>query len=194
MRLFASMMSTKQGVRQNVTVWTEFFEAAVLMVLAMASVGLWTLRVTVAAQGRKRLGALVAAVEALVFAVTFSHLVTDLHRPGRLLGYSIGVAIGTALGLEATERLTRRSVELEVIVRGRDTTLVDLLHQCGWPATWHHAAGARGDVTVIVSTVAAADVGDLLDMVRRTAPDAFWAEREISLVRSSIPSPSASCR
>lgn len=173
--------------------WTEVFEAAALMLLAMASVGLWTLRVTVASQGRKRLGAVVAAAEALVFAVTFSHLVTDLNQPGRLIGYAMGVAVGTALGLEATERLTRRSVELEVIVGGRDTTLADLLHHCGWAATWHHASGARGDVTVIVSTVMASDVDDLLGIVARTAPDAFWAEREVSVARGSLPSPARIC-
>ena len=103
-------------------------------------------------------------------------------------------AIGTAFGLEATERLTRRSVELEVILRGRDTALVDLLHQCGWPATWHHAAGAHGDVTVVVSTVAARDIHDLLGIVTRAFPDAFWTEREISGVRSVRPSLSPTCR
>jgi uncharacterized protein YebE (UPF0316 family) len=174
--------------------WAEVMNAAALMALAIASVGLWTLRVTVAAQGRKGLGSVVAAVEAIVFAVTFSNLVTDLHRPGRLFGYAVGVAIGTAFGLEATERLTQRSIELEVVMRGSDTALVDLLHQCGWPATWHHAAGAHGDVTVIVSTVAASDIHDLLGIVTRAFPDAFWTEREISGVRGVRPSFSPTCR
>ncbi|MDQ4133264.1 MAG: hypothetical protein M3179_08685, partial [Actinomycetota bacterium] len=49
--------------------------------LAVASVGLWTLRVALAARGRKLAGAMVAAVEAIVFATAFTRLASDLDAP-----------------------------------------------------------------------------------------------------------------
>lgn len=74
-------------------------ESLTLMLMSMGSVGLWTLRVTMAAHDRRIVAAAVAAVESIVFAVSFSQLVADLEQIHRLVGYSSGVAIGTYAGM-----------------------------------------------------------------------------------------------
>ena len=68
---------------------------AAMALLAIASVGLWTLRVAVTARGRSGIAAVVAAVEAVVFAVAFTNVAANLDSPVRILGYAAGVAIGT---------------------------------------------------------------------------------------------------
>ena len=85
----------------------------VMAAMAMGSVGLWTLRVTFAARGRKLLGAAVAAVEAVVFAMAFSNLTASLDAPVRVIGYAVGVAIGTVLGLSLDERASRGKSEMQ---------------------------------------------------------------------------------
>ena len=59
-----------------------FADAAGMAALAMGSVALWTVRVALAARGRKFAGG-VAAVEALVFALAFTHLAAALDAPER---------------------------------------------------------------------------------------------------------------
>ena len=66
--------------------------AAGMALLAMASVGLWTLRVALTARGRKSIAAAVAAVEAVVFAVAFTNVAAHLDSPARIAGYAAGVA------------------------------------------------------------------------------------------------------
>ena len=73
--------------------------------LAMASVGLWSLRVALAAKGRKAAGAVVAAAEAIVVALAFTHVASGLDAPERVAAYAVGVAVGTILGLAVDERL-----------------------------------------------------------------------------------------
>ncbi len=85
--------------------WTETLAMAAL---SSAGVGLWTLRVAVAARGLKTLCALVASAEALLFAVTFSRLVSDLATPGRIFGYLLGVAAGSVAGLWIDDRVGRQ--------------------------------------------------------------------------------------
>ena len=74
-----------------------------------------TLRVTLAARGKKLLGAAAAAVEAVVFAVVFSSLAASLDAPARLIGYAIGVAAGTLVGLFIDERASRGTSEVQVV-------------------------------------------------------------------------------
>jgi len=155
-------------------------EAPLMALLAMASVGLWTLRVAIAARGMKLAGAIVASIEAVVFALTFSHLVTDLGSPDRLAGYAVGVAIGTALGLVANDHLTPGHTELHLVSAGDGPALVDALRSRHWPATWSAADGPTGAVAQVWVTVDDQRVGALVDDVRDVAPEAFWTLRRLA--------------
>ena len=73
----------------------ELLAAGAMALLAMASVGLWTLRVALTARGRRPIAATVAAVEAVVFAVAFTNVAAHLDSPVRIAGYAGGVAFGT---------------------------------------------------------------------------------------------------
>jgi uncharacterized protein YebE (UPF0316 family) len=140
--------------------------------LATASVGLWTLRVALAARGRKLAGAVVAAVEAVVFAVAFTRL--DLAAPERVGGYAVGVAFGTLLGLALDERLSGGQSELRVVVPGLQPCLVQTLRNGGWPATSFTGDGADGPVTLLFVAADDSRLPALLEDIRRTVPGASW--------------------
>ena len=84
----------------------ELAAAAGMALLAITSVGLWTLRVALTARGRRGIGATVYAVEAVIFAVAFTNVAANLDSPVRVAGYAAGVALGTVLGLTADRRLS----------------------------------------------------------------------------------------
>lgn len=67
--------------------------------LAVGSVGLWTLRVALTARGSRVVGSSVAATEAVVFVVAFSHVTGSLNAPLQVAIYGVGVGVGTFLGL-----------------------------------------------------------------------------------------------
>ncbi|HEX2192196.1 MAG TPA: DUF5698 domain-containing protein [Acidimicrobiales bacterium] len=147
--------------------------------MALVNVGLWTLRVAFAARGRKLLGAGVAALEAVVFAVAFSSLAASLDAPVRVVGYGLGVAAGTLVGLTLDERASRGKSEIQVVVDGDDRTLVERLRGLGWPTTWFPAEGLRGSVTVALVTVDDAQVRHVVKVVQQSVPDAFWAVQQL---------------
>lgn len=73
--------------------------------LAVGSVGLWTLRVALTARGSRALGSAVAATEAVVFVVAFSHVTGSLDALLQVAIYGVGVGTGTYLGLTIDRRI-----------------------------------------------------------------------------------------
>lgn len=70
-----------------------------LTALTTLNVGLWTLRVALAAAGRRVLAAVVASVEAVLFSLAFGTVVEALDDPVRIAAYAVGVGAGTLLGI-----------------------------------------------------------------------------------------------
>lgn len=165
---------------------------AAMAAMALASVGLWTLRVACAARGRKMVGAAVAAVEAVVFAVAFSHLAANLDAPIRVLGYAVGVAAGTLLGLFIDELGSHGKSEIKVVVHGEGRPVAETLAGLGWPATSFPAEGPRGSVTVAFVAVEDGQVPHVLTALRRTFPDAFWSIQQLRRLHPSLLGPGLS--
>ena len=153
--------------------------------LAIASVGLWTVRVALAARARRAAGAVVAAVEALVFTLAFTRLASDLDSPARVGGYAVGVAIGTLLGLSIDERMSGGQSEVRVAVNGLQPALVQSLRRQGWPATSLTADGPSGPVTLVFVAADDARMPSLIQELRRVAPEAFWTVHRLGKVHAS---------
>lgn len=163
------------------------FDALKMTSLALVSVGLWTLRVALTAKGRRLTGAAIAAVEASVFALVFASLVSDLDRPGRIIGYALGVAMGTLIGMSLDKHLSRGQSALRIVVPGSGALLLDALRGRGWPATGLPASGLQGQATMLMIAVDNNCLDSLMEDVRRLAPDVFWTVERLHLasVRSA---------
>jgi uncharacterized protein YebE (UPF0316 family) len=154
-------------------------EIATMFGLALLSVSMWTFRVAITARGLKLASAAMAAVEAVIYVLSFSQLLADLSSPGRLMGYAAGVAVGTAVGLVLDDKTTRGHTELHLIARGDRADLVDRFRAQGWPATYSTAFGPEGPVTMMWLTVADSEVRQVSDLARQQAPEEFFTLRSL---------------
>lgn len=165
--------------------------AGVMTLLAFVNVGLWTLRVALTARGRRLAGGVVAAAEAVMFALVFSNLMADLASWDRVAGYALGVAVGTVAGLVVSDHVNPGGAVVEVVVAGDGADLRRALHAGGWPATTIPAAGVDGAATMAFLAIPANRTADVLDVVRTTVPDAFWTVRPTNAVGGSRALPRA---
>lgn len=164
----------------------ELLAAGAMALLAITSVGLWTLRVALTARGRRAVGATVAAVEAVIFAVAFTNVAAHLDSPFRVAGYAAGVAFGTVLGLTADRRISAGVFEVDIIVPGRRIDTAERLRTLGWPATTFAADGPSGPVTLICIAVDDSRLAELTAAVRQVAPDAFWTVQRLGTAHASV--------
>jgi len=164
----------------------EFLGAGGMALLAITSVGLWTLRVALTARGRRAIGATVAAIEAVIFAVAFTNVAAHLDSPVRMAGYAAGVAFGTVVGLTADRRLSSGVSEVDIVVPGRDTDTAERLLQLGWPATTFPAEGPSGPVTLICIAVDDNRLAELTAAIRLVAPQSFWTIQRLGTTHASV--------
>jgi hypothetical protein len=86
--------------------------AAGLAAVSTVSVALWTLRVALAARGRRLAASGTASVEALLFVAAFGRVLDALDEPLHLLSYAVGVAAGTFVGLTLETRAEERRMSV----------------------------------------------------------------------------------
>ena len=160
----------------------------VLAGMGAASVSVWTLRVALTAEARKGAAALVAGVEAVVFALVFSSVLASLASPVEVAGYALGVAGGTFVGLLADGKLSTGQSAVRTVVDGDGRELAGALRALGWPVTRFTGEGVRGPATLLLVVVDVARTGPLLDDLGRLAPGGFWTvERVQSAHAAALP-------
>jgi hypothetical protein len=128
--------------------------AAGMAAVSTVSVALWTLRVALAARGRRLAASGTASVEALLFVVAFGRVMDALDEPVRLVGYAAGVAAGTFIGLTLETRAEeRRTSSGRAAAHGfaDRSSLLDnpscprLLPRSGWSVLASVSASPPGD-------------------------------------------------
>ena len=162
----------------------ELWESLQMAGLAVMSVGLWTMRVALTARGRRLAGSITAGIEALVFLVAFSSVMSEMDEIGRVAGYAGGVGLGTLLGVWLDERLSAGQSELRIVTEGHDLSLVQTLHDQGWPVTWTHGQGPLGPVTVGFVAVDDTKLRRLTAQLEKDVPDAFWTVERLKTARA----------
>ena len=153
--------------------------------LAVMSVGLWTLRVALTARGRKMAASLASAVEALVFLLAFSRVLSDIDAIERIAGYASGVGLGTLLGVWLDGRIAAGQSEVRIVTGGTEPFLAEELQRLGWPVTWMRGTGPDGDVIVAFVAVDDAKLPKLLKELERRGANAFWTVEDLRHARAS---------
>jgi hypothetical protein len=104
----------------------DLVQPVVIGVLVIAEVGVFHLRVALAARGRRGGAMLLGAVNAVISVAALGQVLTNLERPVNVVGYAVGVAIGVYLGCVADDRLRARAHGKRRRPRTRSRPLTDV--------------------------------------------------------------------
>jgi uncharacterized protein YebE (UPF0316 family) len=158
-------------------------QPVLIAVLVVLEVAVWQVRVALATRGRKRVAAVLGAVNAVISVVALGQVVTHLDRPANIAGYAVGVAVGVYVGVVADGRFAGDPVEYRVVLPGDGAGPAEDLRARGWPVTVQPALGLDGTATVLFVVVDAGRAAEVERDLERFAPDGF---RTSSRLRSAI--------
>ncbi len=162
--------------------WSALGQPVLIAVLVVLEVAVWQVRVALATRGRKRIAAVLGAVNAVMSVVALGQVVTNLDRPANVAGYALGVAVGVYLGVVVDGRFAGDPVEFRVVLSGDGAGPAGKLRARGWPVTTQSAHGLDGPVTVLFVVVDAGRTAEVERDLELLTPEGF---RTSSRLRSA---------
>ena len=152
-----------------------------LFVFAMRVIdmALDTLRLLFVMRGRKLLAGGIGVVQATVFILAVSAVLSGPLDPFTVAGYALGFGAGVVIGMLAEQRLALGHAMLRVYAPASGAAIAEGLRVAGFAVTEFSAHGRDGEITVINSAIARRDIGKAQDVVRQIDSGAFITVDEI---------------
>ena len=146
-----------------------------LFVFAMrlTDMSLDTLRLLFVMRGRKLLSAGIGAIQATVFILAVSAVLSGPLNVFTVAGYALGFAAGVLVGMAVEERLAIGYSYLRVYSPGSGKAIADALRESGHAVTEFTARGKDGLLTVVNCVIARRDAARARAIIEKIDPHAF---------------------
>jgi uncharacterized protein YebE (UPF0316 family) len=153
---------------------------AILVFFAeLCVVTLSTLRIIFIARGKKFLAPVVGFFEVTIWLFAIGQVMRNLNDAACFLGFAAGFTLGNYLGMLVEKWLALGTVVVRTITNKDATELIHNLQTARFGVTSLDAEGARGPVKLVLSVVPRKELEDVLGIVRRFDPTAFYSVDEI---------------
>ncbi|TGK22402.1 DUF2179 domain-containing protein [Leptospira fluminis] len=140
----------------------------------VTDVSIGTVRIILISRERKILAAALGFVEVLLWLIVITQIIRNLNNALCYVAYGAGFATGTFLGMVVEEKLAIGHSLIRIIVSGSGENIIESLTRSGFRTTRLDAFGSRGPVTVILSFLRRKEVPEVLEILGKTAPRAFY--------------------
>ncbi len=168
----------------------EFFSLVLVPLLIflarIVDVTIGTLRIIFVSRGMKYLAAFLGFFEVLVWLLAISQVMQNLTNWVTYVAYGLGFATGNFVGILIEERLAMGNLIIRVITRKDATELVRFLWTSGYGVTSVDAMGEGGAVKVIFSIVKRKKVAQIIEVIKRFNPNAFYTIEDVRFVNETF--------
>src|SRR5436309_11963645 len=154
-----------------------------VFIAELSVVTISTLRIIFLSRGMKLLAPLLGFFEVTIWLFAIGQVMQNLNSVGCFLGFAGGFTLGNFFGVLIEKRLALGTVVVRTVTHRDATQLVEDLRRARYGITIHDAEGARGPVKVVFTVVRRRELQDVLTIIRRFDPDAFYSVDQIQAAR-----------
>lgn len=160
--------------------------AALIFIMRVADITLYTLRILSVTQGRKRNAWLFGFFQAILYVTVITTIVNNLDNPLNILGYAAGFATGNVVGIAIEKRLAIGYINVQIISPRFGTILAETLRKSGYAVTETSGRGKDGTVTVLDCSVLRKNAEQVISIVQSVDPAAFITSESLRTVRKGF--------
>jgi len=169
---------------------SDFFSFILLPVLIFMArvldVSFGTIRIIFVTRGHKLLAPLIGFFELLIWLVAIGKVVQNLDNVFCYVAYAGGFAAGNYLGICIEQRLAMGAVIIRIITKEDASELIKNLRAEGYGVTSIPAYGSSGQVSVVYSVVRRRALKDVVAIVKRFNPKAFYSIEDVRFVSGAV--------
>ena len=159
-----------------------------------ADVTVGTLRIVLISRGRRFLAPFLGFFELMIWLLAIGQVFKNLDDSPLLyyVAYAAGFSLGNYVGMRIEEKIAIGLEILRVITRRPATELLNELRQRGLGVTEVPGRGATGPVSILFMVLRRRDLTDVLEVVNRHHPRAFYSVEDVRQVSEGVfPRPAA---
>ncbi|MGE4286896.1 MAG: DUF2179 domain-containing protein [Phycisphaerae bacterium] len=152
----------------------------------IVDVSIGTLRLVCVARGMKKIAPVIGFFEVLTWLLAMSAIMKNLNNPVTYIAYAGGFATGNYVGMCIAEKLAMGKVVVRVLTNADTTALIDSLREHGFGVTKMQGMGATGQVDIVFTVASKSAVPDIIALVNKNNPRAFYSISEAGNVNEGI--------
>ncbi len=168
---------------------SELFRWVVLPVLIFVAriidVSIGTIRIVFVSRGDKLIAPLLGFFEVLIWLLAIGQIIQNLSNIFCYLAFAGGFAAGTFIGLLIEEKLAIGALVVRVITKKDAAELIENLRASHYGVTSIPAEGESGKVDVIYTVIQRKALGEVLEIIKRFNPRAFYSIENVRSVSES---------
>jgi uncharacterized protein YebE (UPF0316 family) len=172
---------------------SEFFSYVLMPLLIflarICDVSIGTMRIIFVSKGKRNIAPILGFFEVLIWITAISKIMQNLDNYINYIAYAAGFATGNFVGMIIEEKLAMGIMMIRVFANEKGHELVQILNVRGYGATAVEAFGARGKVHLIYTIVQRNELANVLNIVTRFNPKAFYTIEDVKAVNEGIFAP-----
>lgn len=145
-----------------------------------------TIRIIFVSRGRKFLAPFFGFFEIMIWLFAIGQIMQNLTNITYYLAYAGGFATGVFVGISIEEKIAVGSVVVRVITKKEATKLVENIKSKGYGVTCFNGEGATGQVKLIYIAIRRKDVDNVVGIIKRFNPKAFYCIEDIRSASEGI--------
>jgi len=167
------MLSTSSAVFQWVILPILIFIARIL------DVSIDTIRILLINRGKRAITPILGFIQVSIWLLAIRQIFLNLSNVACYVAYAGGFAAGTWVGMLLEEKLAIGIQVIRVITRKDATQLIEFLKDKGYGVTSVDGQGVTGKVNIIYTIIRRQDIHDVIEIITRFNPKAFYTIEDI---------------
>jgi uncharacterized protein YebE (UPF0316 family) len=159
----------------NSDAYTLFLVPILIFLAKVGDVSFGTIRIIMISRGMKYFAPIFGFLEITIWLFAISQIMQHLNSISYYFAYAIGYSAGTYVGILIEEKMALGRVIIRIITKKDAMELTERLRSTGYGVTSFDGQGSTGVVRLIYMTVERKDVDDILEIIKKFNPKAFFS-------------------
>lgn len=157
-----------------------------IFVARVCDVSIGTIRILTLSRGYKLITVVLGFFELMVWLLAIGQVFQNLNNFICYVAYAGGFAMGNYVGMTIEEKLAFGSVLIRTITKIEANELIQHLKSQKFRFTSVKAQGAEGNVHILFMVVKRRDIKNMIDVLNRFNPYAFYTIEDVRQVREGV--------
>lgn len=171
----------------NADIYAWILLPLLIFLARVSDVSIGTIRIIFVSKGIKYFAAIAGFFEILIWLMAIGQIMQNFSNFYYYFFYAGGFAMGNLVGIIIEEKISIGIVGIRIITRRDAKELIKSLRSLNFSATVVDADGPKGKVKIIFTVVNRQNISEVIKIVKKYNPGAFYSIEDIRKVSEVLP-------